>query len=570
MPARDSGRRKSMSLLSSQRVVVKKALPLILARLRSQPHLTYHPTHFSIDLSSYDSLGSREVKDLVWHMMEEGARPNVSDFFPLLRPLDLQGARRRARGYFCKILGVFEKIIDERLRDQMGTKDDVLGTLLNLVKEDELSLHDVKHMLADLFIAGIDTTLSTVESAMTEMLRHPEKVIQAQAEIDQVLGKHHSNSIQETDISNLPYIRAVVKETLRLHPPALFLVPHKTTMDAKLCGHRVPKDAQVWVNVWSMGRDPSIWHNNQDSFVPEKFLEIDIDVKGRNIELIPFGTGRRICPGMSLAYRMVHLMLAALLHSFNWKLDHGRKGQKKTQPTTMGYYTISSIILLPIIIFILHQFFKNSHSRRAKLSRGPKPRPTIGNIHLLSSKPHRSVANLSKTYTTLMSLRLGSITTIVISSPNVAKEMFFKHDLAFTSRHVPDAIWILDHIESSMCPKWRHLRKISAIQLFTNQQLDASQGLRKKKVNELVKFAKGCCEKGLAIDIGKAAFTASLNLLSNTFFSIDMSSQDSLGLREFNDLVWHVMEEAAMPNALGFARGEEKDSRIFLQNTRSF
>lgn len=72
-----------------------------------------------------------------------------------------------------------------------------------------------------------------------------------------------------------------------------------------------------------MGRDPSIWHNNPDSFVPERFLEIDIDVKGRDIELIPFGTGRRICPGMSLAHRMVHLMLAALLHSFNWKLHHG-------------------------------------------------------------------------------------------------------------------------------------------------------------------------------------------------------------------------------------------------------
>ncbi|KAJ8447375.1 hypothetical protein Cgig2_013152 [Carnegiea gigantea] len=102
MPARDSGRRKSMSLLSSQRVVVKKALPLILARLRSQPHLTYHPTHFSIYLSSYDSLGSREFKDLVWHMMEEGARPNVSDFSPLLRPLDLQGARKGLVDIFAK------------------------------------------------------------------------------------------------------------------------------------------------------------------------------------------------------------------------------------------------------------------------------------------------------------------------------------------------------------------------------------------------------------------------------------------------------------------------------------
>jgi len=93
---------------------------------------------------------------------------------------------------------------------------------------------------------------------MTEMLGHPDKVIQGQAEIAQVLGKHHSNSIQESDISKLPYIQAVVKEILRLHPLASFLVPHKTIMDVELCGHRVPKNARVWVNVWSMGRDPSI------------------------------------------------------------------------------------------------------------------------------------------------------------------------------------------------------------------------------------------------------------------------------------------------------------------------
>jgi len=173
-----------------------------------------------------------------------------------------------------------------------------------------------------LFVAGTDTTSSTLEWAMTEMLRHPDKIRQAQVEIDQVLGKHCSNSIQESDISKLPYIQAIVKETLRLHPPAPFLVPHETTMDVELCGYCVPKNAQVWVNVWSMGRDPSVWHN-PDSFVPERFLEIDIDVKGRDIELIPFGTGRRICPGLPLAHRMVHLMLTALLHSFNWKLDHG-------------------------------------------------------------------------------------------------------------------------------------------------------------------------------------------------------------------------------------------------------
>jgi len=97
----------------------------------------------------------------------------------------------------------------------------------------------------DLLIAGTDT----LEWAMTELLCHPEKITQAQAEIDQVLGKGQARSIEESDISNFPYTKAIVKETLWLHPPAPFLVPHKTESDVQLCGYHVLKNAQVWVNV---------------------------------------------------------------------------------------------------------------------------------------------------------------------------------------------------------------------------------------------------------------------------------------------------------------------------------
>jgi len=173
-----------------------------------------------------------------------------------------------------------------------------------------------------MFIAGTDTTSNVLEWTMTELLRHPEKMTRAQVEIDQVLGQGPSRLIEESDISNLPYIQALVKETLRLHPPVPFLVPRETNCEVQLCGHHVPKNTQVWVNVWCITHDPSVW-TNPESLIPERFLESEIDFKGRNFELIPFGIGRRICPGMPLARRMVNLILATLLHDFNWKLKGG-------------------------------------------------------------------------------------------------------------------------------------------------------------------------------------------------------------------------------------------------------
>ncbi|XP_021728617.1 cytochrome P450 76AD1-like [Chenopodium quinoa] len=281
-------------------------------------------TIFSIDLATHDSSNSQEFKDIIWTLLEEAARPNVSDFFPLVRNLDLQGVLRRATDYANKLLGIFEEIIDERLKNPNDTKDDFLGTLLKLVDNKELSLDELKHMLVDLFTAGTDTSSSTLEWAITELLRNPEKMKKAQTELEQVFGKHEF--IQESDLSNLPYIQAIVKETFRLHPPTPFLIPYKAEKPVELGKYFVPINAHVWVNVWFIGRNPSVW-TNPLLFSPERFLNKEINVRGRHFELIPFGAGRRICPGLPLAYRMVHLMLASLLHSFNWKY-HGTNSYK--------------------------------------------------------------------------------------------------------------------------------------------------------------------------------------------------------------------------------------------------
>lgn len=190
----------------------------------------------------------------------------------------------------------------------------------------------------DLFAAGIDTTSTTVEWAMAELLHNPPKLARVREELQQIHGNF--GQIEEFEASKLPYLRAVVKETLRLHPPVPFLVPHKSKDDGELAGFTIPKDAQILVNVWSIGRDPSNWAD-PSSFEPERFLEGDeIDFKGRDFELVPFGAGRRICPGLPLASRSIHYILASLLHHFEWKLADGAEtGRDGYESYVWGYIT---------------------------------------------------------------------------------------------------------------------------------------------------------------------------------------------------------------------------------------
>ena len=157
---------------------------------------------------------------------------------------------------------------------------------------------------------------------MAELLYNPEVLSKAKAELEQIIGK--GNAVVESDIDRLPYLQAIVKETFRLHPPVPLLLPRKAGADVEIQGFVVPKGAQVLVNIWAIGRDASIWEN-PNSFKPERFMGSEIDVKGRNFELIPFGAGRRICPGLPLALRMLHLMLGSLIHTFDWKVEGGFK-----------------------------------------------------------------------------------------------------------------------------------------------------------------------------------------------------------------------------------------------------
>ncbi|CDP17825.1 unnamed protein product [Coffea canephora] len=273
-------------------------------------------TFFSVDFGQSDSISSEEIKETVWSMMKTFGSPNLADIFPILKAIDPQRLKGRAKFYMGKLLDIIDGIIRRRVQERDASltytrKNDFLETLLDLNQQNEavLSYHSLKHFLLDLFIAGSETSSTTVEWAMAELLRSPEIKSKARDEIMEIVGK--SELVQESDISNLPYLQSLVKETFRLHP----------------AGPLLPRKAEILVNLWAMGRDPSLWPN-PNSFLPERFMDRNIDAKGNHFELLPFGTGRRICPGLPLAHRMVHIMVASLLHKFDWKLEEEIKPEQ--------------------------------------------------------------------------------------------------------------------------------------------------------------------------------------------------------------------------------------------------
>ncbi|KAI8542229.1 hypothetical protein RHMOL_Rhmol08G0122100 [Rhododendron molle] len=211
-------------------------------------------------------------------------------------------------------------------------ENDVIDILLNISEETgEINRTHIEHLCLDIFGGTTDTTSSSVEWAMAEFLRTPETLEKAKAELEQNIGK--GKPIEESDIPQLPYLQAIVKESMRLHPPAPFLIPRTVETDVELYGYTIPQGAQVLV--WAIGHDPSVWEN-RTSFMPERFLDLDVDVRGRDFELIPFGAGRRICPGLSLAIRVVPLMLGSVINSFDWKLEGGIKPEELDMDDVFG------------------------------------------------------------------------------------------------------------------------------------------------------------------------------------------------------------------------------------------
>ncbi|XP_047330960.1 geraniol 8-hydroxylase-like [Impatiens glandulifera] len=282
-------------------------------------------TLFSTDLVDFGGDEAQDFKDLVWNIMLEAGKPNMVDHFSALRGIDPQRIRRRMSLYFSKLLGLIGGLIDKKILTGTNLLREV-DAIDSLLKISDLDRKLIEHLCMDIFIGGTDTSSSTIEWAMSELLRNPTSLQNAKDELERVVGA--GKQVEESDIAELPYLQAVIKETLRMHPPIPFLIPRQVHKEVELSGYTIPTGAQVLVNVWAIGRNPDHWKSPME-FKPERFIDSKIDVRGQDFELVPFGGGRRVCIGLSLAMRVIPTVLGSLINSFHWKTVGGELLQPK-------------------------------------------------------------------------------------------------------------------------------------------------------------------------------------------------------------------------------------------------
>ncbi|KAJ8771218.1 hypothetical protein K2173_026058 [Erythroxylum novogranatense] len=278
-------------------------------------------------------------------VMHEGLHlvtaPNLADCIPQIGPLDLQGLRKRVKGISKVLDGFFEKIIDDHIqsKDENRTKDFV-DILLSFFESQEteyrIGRDNIKSLMLDMLSASMDTSTTVVQWALSELMKNPQILKKVRKELDEKVPLNRM--VEESDLEGLDYLDMVIKETFRLHPVTPLLLPHMSTEDITIEGFHIPKNSRVLINTWAIGRDPTVW-SDAETFIPERFVGSDIDFRGRDFELLPFGSGRRSCPGMQMGMITVRLILARLVHSFDWELSDGML------PSELGMTEVFSLVI---------------------------------------------------------------------------------------------------------------------------------------------------------------------------------------------------------------------------------
>ncbi|XP_027060890.1 tabersonine 16-hydroxylase 2-like [Coffea arabica] len=283
---------------------------------------------------------------------------NITDMYPSFKILErITRIRHKLERLHKQIDEVVENILNEhRVKRAESTpgygeaKQDLVDVLLNIQQSGEFGVpltdNNIKAVIFEMYFAGVETSSTTMAWAMAEMIKNPRLLKISQNEVRQIYGE--MGNVDESRLHELKYLQAVIKEAMRLHPAASLLLPRECSEQCEIQGYEIPVKTRVFINAWAIGRDPDYW-TEPEKFIPERFLDSEINFKGKTFNYIPFGAGRRMCPGISFALPNIELLLAQLLYHFDWKLP-GDLEQEQLDMTEVFGVTVrpkQDLLLIP-------------------------------------------------------------------------------------------------------------------------------------------------------------------------------------------------------------------------------
>ncbi|CAH8383471.1 unnamed protein product [Eruca vesicaria subsp. sativa] len=268
------------------------------------------------------------------------------------------GEHKRLRNAFLEVDSFVRKVADDHLKNRHGEitpdRPDIVDVMFDMIEKQEqdesfkLTTDHVHGVISDLFLAGVDTSAIIMIWAMAELIRNPRVMKKAQEEIRTSITIKPEERISEEDLDKVQYLKLVVKETLRLHPAAPLLLPRETMSPLKIQGYNIPPKTLLIVNAWAIAQDHKHWENPEE-FIPERFMDCPVDYKGHSFEMLPFGSGRRMCPGMAFGIATVELGLLNLLYFFDWKLPEESNGMDMEESGDVTTVKKTPLELVPIL-----------------------------------------------------------------------------------------------------------------------------------------------------------------------------------------------------------------------------
>ncbi|TKW02483.1 hypothetical protein SEVIR_8G246830v4 [Setaria viridis] len=274
---------------------------------------------------------------------------NLDDYFPSLARLDLVSAKAvKHRKIWDDLL---DSLIDKHKTKPVDGEDeeDFIDVLLSVQQEYGLTRDNVKAILMDMFEAGTDTTYIALDYAMAELMRNPKVMTKLQAEV-RGCATRGKELVTEQDLSGMSYLTAVMKESMRLHAPGPLLIPHLSMAEWEVEGYTIPSGTRVIVNAWALGRDSTYWESAEE-FMPERFMEEAVDAasdfQGNDFRFLPFGSGRRMCPGINFTTATFEIILANLIYHFNWELLPRSTGVDMSESYGMDVHRKEKLLLIP-------------------------------------------------------------------------------------------------------------------------------------------------------------------------------------------------------------------------------